>query len=197
MKIVFFGDSVTESERDASNPHDFGNGYVKFAEGKLRLLYPDRRTEFLNRGVGGNDVSDLAARIQHDVLDEKPDVIVLQVGINDVMNESVSEQSFEKEYAALLERLVGSGAKVLILQPFALPVGDKARLRPRLDQFNRMIRAIAEKNAIPVIPMDEIFNGAAQDIKPTQFTSDGIHPTHRGHRYLADFVVKALKKYVL
>lgn len=194
MKILFFGDSVTESERDADNPNDLGKGYVKFAEGKFRLLYPETRFEFLNRGVFANCVPDLAARIQRDVLDENPDVVVLQVGINDVMHRDVNEEEFGKEYAELVKQLKDSGAKVLILQPFALPIGDKSRLRPRLNKFNKAIRAVAEEYGVPVIPMDEIFNGATLDIKPTQFSPDGIHPTHRGHRYLADFVVKELKK---
>lgn len=194
MKIVFFGDSVTESERDASNPKDLGTGYVKFAEGKFRLLYPESRVEFLNRGVGGDGVSDLAARVQKDVLDEKPDVVVLQVGINDAMQKNLSASEFGTEYAKLLEQLKNSGATVLILQPFALPVGNASRFRPRLNGFLKAIKAAAEKHGVTVIPMDEVFNGATQDIKPTQFSPDGIHPTHRGHRYLADFVVKALKK---
>lgn len=194
MKIIFFGDSVTETGRDASNPKDLGTGYVKFAEGKFRLLYPETRFEFLNRGVGGDCVSDLAARIQRDVLDEKPDVVVLQVGINDVMQEKLNENEFGAAYGELVEQLKNSGATVLILQPFALPIGDAARFRPRLNAFQKAIKAAADRNGVHVIPMDEVFIGTTQDITPTQFSTDGIHPTHRGHRYLADFVVKALKK---
>lgn len=194
MKIIFFGDSVTESDRDVNDPNDLGKGYVKFAEGKFRLLYPDTRAKFLNRGVGGNGIADLIARAESDVLKEKPNVIVLQAGINDVVNKAVGEEDFKKQYAELLSRLRKSGAEIIILQPFALPVGDKTRLRPRLNKFNQAIRAAAGEYGATVIPMDEIFNGATQTIAPTQFSSDGIHPTHRGHRYLADFVVKELKK---
>ena len=194
MKIVFFGDSVTESGRDPKNPNDLGEGYVKFAEGKLRLLYPETHIQFLNRGVGGEGVIQLAARAAHDVIDEKPDVVVLQVGINDVWWRETSETDFRKEYSALLERLLKTGTTVLILQPFALPVDDMGRLRPRLNAFNKIIGEVAKANGVPVIPMDEIFSGTTIDILPTQFSTDGIHPTHRGHRYLADFVVKELKK---
>lgn len=198
MKIVFFGDSITEAGRNPDNPNDLGEGYVKFAEGKFRLLYPETRTQFLNRGKSGDRITDFAARVQKDVIDEKPDVIVLQAGINDVMSKftgtEVTAEAFRLSYASLLSQLVATNAKVFILQPFALPVGDKARLRPRLNSFNKIISEIAKENGVPVIPMDEMFNGAAQDIQPTQFALDGIHPTHRGQRYLADFVVKELKK---
>ena len=83
MKIVFFGDSITESGRNQLDPNDLGVGYVKIAAGKLRLLYPDEKIEIVNRGVGGNRTQDLLLRI-NEVTDENPDFIVLQAGINDV-----------------------------------------------------------------------------------------------------------------
>ena len=197
MKIVFFGDSVTETNRDHENPSDLGGGFVKFAEGKLRLLYPEKRMTFLNRGVGGDGVANLMGRFQKDVADEKPDVVVLQVGINDVWWRETDEEDFRECYASLVSSLKETGAKVVIIQPFSLPVDDMGRLRPRLNAFNKIIGKIAKEQKLPLIPMDEVFTGASIDIPPTQFTVDGIHPTHRGHRYIADFVVKELKKYIV
>ena len=197
MKIVFFGDSVTEANRDLNNPNDLGQGFVKFAEAKLRLLYPETRIEVLNRGIGGEGVVQLNERVQKDVVNEKPDAIVLGIGINDVWWRETDETVFRQEYSTLLSTLVDTGAKVFILQPFALPVDNMGRLRPRLNKLNKIIGEVAKEKNITVIPMDEIFRGATIDIKPTQFTVDGIHPTHRGHRYLADFVIKELKKCIV
>lgn len=100
MKIVFFGDSITESGRNLLDPNDLGVGYVKIAAGKLRLLYPDEKIEIVNRGVGGNRTADLLARVKEDVIDEHPDFIVLQVGVNDVwcrfsLGEVVTPEQFE------------------------------------------------------------------------------------------------------
>ena len=74
--------------------------------------------------------------------------------------------------------------------------GDKQRFRPYLDAFNAIIREIAAEHKLPVIPLDEIFTGLTQDIDPAQFTTDGVHPTHRGCRYIADLVIKELKKVI-
>ena len=197
MKIVFFGDSVTETNRNHENPSDLGAGFVKFAEGKLRLLYPEKRITVLNRGVGGDGVANLIARFQKDVADEKPDVIVLQIGINDVWWRETPEDDFRECYLSLVSSLKETGARVVLIQPFSLPVDDMGRLRPRLNTFNKIIGEIAKAQKLPLIPMDEVFTGASIDIPPTQFTVDGIHPTHRGHRYIADFVVKELKKYIV
>ena len=84
MKIVFFGDSIIEANRNAADPASLGDGYVSILHEKLKNLYEDVAFECLNRGVGGNSVSDLAARVQADVVAEKPDIVVLLAGINDV-----------------------------------------------------------------------------------------------------------------
>ena len=175
MKIVFFGDSITESGRNLLDPNDLGVGYVKIAAGKLRLLYPDEKIEIVNRGVGGNRTADLLARVKEDVIDEHPDFIVLQVGVNDVwcrfsLGEVVTPEQFEANYRELVKELKGTGATLFLVQPYVLPIGDKQRF--------------------------EIFTGVTQDIDPRQFSTDGVHPTHRGCRYIADLVIKELRKYL-
>lgn len=201
MKIVFFGDSITDSGRNPHDPADLGVGYVKIAAGKLRLLFPDSDIEIVNRGVGGNRTEHLLGRIDRDVVQEKPDVVVLQVGVNDVWCRFVSGtvvtvEQFEHNYSEIVRRLKRTGAAVIVMQPFALRMGDKARFRPYLDAFNEVIRKIATRENLTMIPVDEIFMGITQDIDPSQFTLDGVHPTHRGCRYLADLVIKELKKFL-
>ena len=194
MKIVFFGDSVTETGRDLHSPDDLGKGYVKFAAEKLRSLYPEAHFKIVNRGVGGDGVKELAARFQRDVVDEKPNIVVLQVGINNVWWRETDKNDFRFEYSNLVTALKTTGARLIIVQPFSLPVDDFGRLRPRLNTFNKIIDAIAKANDVPVIAMDEFFTDAAKNAPPTQFLLDGIHPTPHGHQCIADFVVKELEK---
>ncbi len=201
MKIVFFGDSITESNRNILDPNDLGVGYVKIAAGKLRLLYPDTEFTILNRGVGGDRTQELLARVQTDVVDEHPDVVVLAIGVNDVwhrflLGKEVTPEQFTENYEKLVEIIKGTGASLLLLQPFVLNMEDKPRLRPYLNKFNAIISSIAAREELPLIPLDEIFTGLTQDIKPEQFSVDGVHPTHRGCRYIADLVIKELKKYL-
>ena len=198
MKIVFFGDSITDAGRRREDPRDLGEGYVKIAAGKLRLLYPEIAFEFLNRGVSGESTAELLARTD-DAVKESPDVVVLQAGINDAWQrftrgQTVTEEEFRANYRALVETFTAAGAKVILLEPFLLPAADKQRLRPQLNAFNAIIREIAREKNLALIPADEIFAGVTQDISPDKFARDGIHPTHRGCRYLADLVIKELKK---
>ncbi len=195
MKILFIGDSITASERNREDPKDLGEGYVKIAAGKLRLLYPDTEIEVLNRGVGGDRTEHVLARV-NEAVKETPDICVLQVGINDVWHfgEKFSPGAFEENYRAIVRALKEGSRRVVILQPYALKVGDKSRLRPALAKANGIIGKIAEEEQVRLIPLDEIFTGVSQDIDPALFAADGIHPTHRGCRYIADLVIKELKK---
>ncbi len=202
MKILFFGDSITEAGRNLLDRRDLGVGYVKIVAGKLRLLYPEADLEFLNCGVGGDTTADLLVRIGEDVVDQQPDCVVLQVGINDVwkrfsVGEIVTPDEFRGNYEKIVAQLKATGAKLVIIQPYLLKIDDKQRFRPYLNEFLAIIREIAEREQIPVVPMDEIFTGLSQDIKPAQFSADGVHPTHRGCRYIADCLIKELKKSVL
>ncbi len=202
MKIIFFGDSISEANRNHFDEKDLGTGYVKIAAGKLRLLYPDSDFVILNRGVGGDRTEQLLARVEQDVVQEDPDVVVLQVGINDAWHRfligvEVKPEDFEARYRALVRILKEkTHAQIILLQPYALNMGGMPRVRPYLSRFNAIISAIAKEEGLPLIPMDEIFMGVTQDIAPEQFSVDGVHPTHRGCRYIADQVIKELKKYL-
>lgn len=199
VKIVFFGDSITESGRNLLDPEDLGVGYVKIAAGKLRLLYPDTNFKFVNRGVGGERTAELLKRVKKDVVDENPDYVVLEVGINDVWcrfsrGEEVTPETFRANYLSLVDTILATGATLFLIQPYALKMGDKQRFRPFLSRFNEAIREIAQEKDIALVPVDEIFMGVTQDIDPAQFATDGVHPTHRGCRYIADLLIKELKK---
>ena len=121
--------------------------------------------------------------------------------VNDVwhrflLGKEVTPEQFTENYEKLVEIIKGTGASLLLLQPFVLNMEDKPRLRPYLNKFNAIISSIAAREELPLIPLDEIFTGLTQDIKPEQFSVDGVHPTHRGCRYIADLVIKELKKYL-
>ena len=67
MKILFLGDSITDAGRDRSDDASLGNGYVSLLAEKLRPLYEDRQFSILNKGISGDRVFDIAARLEKDV----------------------------------------------------------------------------------------------------------------------------------
>lgn len=200
MKILFLGDSITEAGRDFMNEKDLGSGYVQIFAGKLRLLYPDIPFEFINMGVTGYGVGDVLDHAD-EALACKPDIVVLLVGINDVTCRftkgiEVTPESFKEKYEAIIEKIVACGAKPVVIQPFVLKVPDKMRYRRFFDPFLAIIDEIVEKNELLHVPLDAYFNGLCASNPATAYSTDGIHPTHRASRLIADTVIKNIKPYI-
>jgi len=74
--ILFQGDSITDGGRshDLDWNHLMGLGYVYLLCSSLWYRFPQKEFHFINRGVSGNKITDLASRWQADAIDQKPDV---------------------------------------------------------------------------------------------------------------------------
>ena len=95
MRIVFFGDSITDCGRDRTDIKSLGNGYVKILSDKLRPIYPDTDIELINKGVSGDEVSDLLARVDGDVIALKPDAVVIMIGINNTIHQLKADKPLD------------------------------------------------------------------------------------------------------
>ena len=109
MRILFYGDSITDMgrRREYDNLSDtafsYGVGYPLFIAGELHSR-PDRY-EVINRGIAGNKVVDLYARISEDVWSQQPDVLSILIGINDLwhqlsLNGGVDLERYIKVYSS-------------------------------------------------------------------------------------------------
>ena len=202
MKIIFFGDSITDCDRDRDDISSLGNGYVKVLADKLRPIYPDTDIELINKGVTGNEVCDLLARVECDVIDLNPDAVVIMIGINNVIHKfkygkELNFKQFEYDLKELLTTLKEAGITVIFLEPFLLPAPDKRRMRTLFDEELKIISRVAGELADEFVAYDEMFNGLAESIPYTEYSQDGVHPTHRGSRLIADTAIKAIRKHLL
>jgi len=87
-----------------------GQGYPLLVKADMGFENP-AKYEFLNRGVSGNRVIDLYARVKNDIIYLKPDVMSILIGVNDVWHEilevpnSVDNDKFYKIYSMLIEEI--------------------------------------------------------------------------------------------
>lgn len=202
MKIVFIGDSITDCDRDRSDEHSLGQGYVKILADKLRPIYPDMDIQLINKGISGNEVCDVLARVKRDVINEQPDACVLMIGINNVIHQfkygkQLDLKQFERDFSDLLDRIKEAGISLICLEPFLLPAPDKLRMRPLFNKELKIIHRIAVEKADEFVAYDEMFNGLSATIPYTQYSEDGVHPTHRGSRLIADTAIKAIRKHLM
>lgn len=195
--IVLQGDSVTDTGR-LSDPQGFGHGYARMVATTLQSLYPDYNLTIYNRGISGNRTCDLLGRWDTDCLDLKPDIVTILIGINDVWrrfdsNSLTTVEKFEQNYESLMKSVKDSGAKLIIIEPFAIPTGAVTdEWREDIDPKIHAVRKLALKYADNYIPADGIFAALSLVNPPEFWAADGVHPTADGHRVIAKHILKAL-----
>ena len=134
MRILFQGDSITDAGR-FEDEKGVGWGYPLYASELIKNRHPEIEFEFINRGISGHKVSDLAARWQQDCIDLQPDVVSILIGVNDTWHHAenrnwIPNEEFEAAYRGLLTDIKEkTNAKIIILEQFLIPVEDKEFFR--------------------------------------------------------------------
>jgi acyl-CoA thioesterase I len=83
LTIVAIGSSSTAGA-GASSP---AMNYPSRLEAELKALFPRVDIQVINRGVNGEESRDMLARFDRDVIAQKPDLVLWQVGSNSVLRD--------------------------------------------------------------------------------------------------------------
>ena len=213
MKILFQGDSITDGARYKSaasawdKNHQIGHSYVYIIAGLLGMNYPEKRYEFINKGISGNQTANLLARWENDCLAIKPDVLSVLVGVNDCLFSSpagksdLSASKYEENYRILLTlaRENNPDLKIILLEPFAdiehqQGVTTTATIRAAiLRSEQKIVRKLAKEFDAIFVPLQEIFDEAIRKSEASYYIWDGTHPTEAGHALIAREWFRATK----
>jgi lysophospholipase L1-like esterase len=198
MKILFQGDSITDAGRDRSDNHNLGDGYPKYAAQYIKQAYPSVDFEFIDLGISGNQTKDLVERLGEDFININPDIVSILIGVNDTWHHAenrdwIPNDVFEERYRTVLTAIKEkTNAKILMLEPFLIPVEDKAFFTEDLSPKTLIIRKLAREFADVYLPTDGLLAAAYLGVNPTDFADDGVHPTAFG----ADFIGKKYAEYI-
>lgn len=187
IKLLFQGDSITDSNRDYADYHNLGNGYAKYASELLKERHPEIDFEFIDLGISGNQTKDLVDRLEKDFIEIQPDIVSILIGINDVWHYAAKDSQwldndiFEERYRTVLEAIKNkTNAKIMMLEPFLIPVEDKNFFREDLNPKIDIIRKLAREYADVYLPTDGLLQSALIGNDPLTFARDGVHPTAKG-----------------
>ncbi len=225
-RVLFIGDSITDGNWGGGGyqipssvrnmwdqNHLYGSGYMYLCAAYYLGKYPEREYQFFNRGISGNTLHDLEVRWEEDVIQVKPDVLSVLVGINDVdqyfhkKTASGKETApfdiadWEKKYRSLLNRTLQSNPKVKLVlgTPFIYKTGNMCRALD-FDQRNALVHQcinvverIAKDYKAVYLPYHEMFHHIYQT-SPTSIDTywiwDGIHPTVAGHQRMTELWIQ-------
>lgn len=200
--IVFIGDSITDGGRARTGNdynHTMGQSYPFILSSTLGNRLAERDLTFINRGISGNTVTDLRARWQSDVLDLKPDVLSILVGVNDsLFAKGETFEQFEPIYDQLLHDTLAAlpNTHIVLGEPFLLPVGkfkdnyaaNLAEVKKRQD----VVARLAAKYKLPLIRYQAAYNEACKRAPADHWSWDGVHPHYAGHALMADEWLKTV-----
>ena len=209
-RILFQGDSITDCGREREDNAHLGTGYALLVKSQLGFENPGEY-EFYNRGISGNRIVDLYARIKADIINLAPDYISILIGVNDVWHEfsihnGVDADKFEKIYCMLIEEIKEAlpNVKITIMEPFCLKgsgTDDTEEEPNKWNVFDAEVRKraekakkVAEKYNLAFVELQNVFDKATEIKECTYWLRDGVHPTEMGHELLKREWMKAFEK---
>ncbi len=204
MRILFQGDSITDVGR-RKDGHDemVGWGYPFLVKAELDYEEPNCHTIY-NRGINGNRVVDLYARMKEDIINLKPDLMSILIGVNDAWHEfeearGVDVEKYFAMYSMLVEEVKEAlpNIKIMILEPFTLKgtvneayFGDfLVEVKKRAEKAKK----IAEKYNLTFVPLQNVFDEAVTKAPENYWLLDGVHPSTAGHELIKREWLKAMK----
>ena len=201
--VLFQGDSITDAFRrpeEVNDAHQLGSGYALIAVARLQASRPELGLRFTNRGVSGHTLADLAARWDADCLDLAPEVLSILIGVNGTMRFQLYQDGpdaagFERAYGELLTRTRAAlpNVRILIVEPFLLPVGDmgKPDIQAEMHLRQAAVHRVAVAHDTTFVATAPAFAEAMDRAPAEHWAYDGIHLTAAGAHLLADQWVSA------
>lgn len=198
--ILFQGDSITDCCRSREYLAHMGTGYPLLVQAKLGFENPNKY-QFWNRGISGNRVVDVYARIKADIINLKPDYMSILIGVNDVWHEfgghnGVDAEKYEKIYCMLIDEVKAAlpNIKIMIMEPFCLRAVATENTEEEPDKWNvfstevkkraEKARKVAAKYNLPFITLQDKFDEVAKTAENAYWLADGVHPTAMGHELI-------------
>ena len=206
MKILFYGDSITDMNRlrdDVSAlPFKLGNSYALVTGAYLVGKNPTGY-DVVNKGISGNRIVDLYARIKKDVWNEQPDVLSILVGINDVWHEvqngnGVDIVRFEKIYRMLIEDTLERlpNLKIMLLEPFVLECSatkEKYEEFLAVKDYAKVVKKLASDYGLVFVELQSRFDEYCEKYGSQILLYDGVHPNLVGTKIISDAWIEAFE----
>lgn len=202
--ILFQGDSITDGGRQRTGSdynHIMGQDYAYILAAQIGAESPERELVFLNRGISGNRIPDLAARWDADTIALHPQLLSILIGVNDLLatgDRAVTLEQFEVGYDKLLAETIAAlpSTKIVLAEPFLLPVGkQKADFATNMAEMKKRQAAIDRMGAkyhLPVVHYQQAIDAALAKSPPEHWSWDGVHPTYAGHGLMAQEWLKTV-----
>lgn len=179
VEVVFMGNSITDNWISADPVFFERNGFV-------------------DRGIGGQTTAEMLVRFRRDVIDLKPEAVVILAGINDIArnNGDIKLENTFGNIVSMCELARHNGIRVVLCS--VLPC-DRFSWRPEIEpaaavrELNAMLKRYAARQKIPYVDYHAAFDNGAGGLD-ARFSQDGCHPTLYGYTLMEPMVAEGINK---
>jgi lysophospholipase L1-like esterase len=212
LKIIALGDSTTKERAPQVK-----QVYAQTLAQELPRRGVD--AEVINAGVPGNNTEDAGKRLEHDVLAQKPDLVIVQFGINDAAADvwrtppqtqpRISREVYEQNLRAMVKKIRAGGAKLILMTPnptrwsditrkyYAKPPykpDDPDGLNVFLRDYAEAARRVARDEKVPLVDVYAAFeeHGKKPGATVDELLLDGMHPNDAGQKLVADLLIEKI-----
>ncbi len=192
QRVILLGDSITRGVRSGVVPAETFAHRVQAA-----LDAAGQRAQVHNVGIGSERTDLALARLERDVLSQRPEVVTVMYGTNDSWVDKgrdasrLTEAQYEANLRAIVARLHGAHIDVVLMTPPYFGdgnprngLGEDPNLR--LGRYAVICRRVAASMKVPLVDHFARWEDRQRAGKPVQaLTTDGCHPNAEGHAELA------------
>jgi lysophospholipase L1-like esterase len=190
--IIAFGSSSTNGFGSTSPEFTYPNRLAA----QLRRQYPTADITVITRGKGGDDAPEMMKRLQAEVIDMHPDLVIWQVGTNAVLR-NLDPAETAKLVEDGVAHIQAAGSDVVLVDPQYSP-----RITERGESASQMVqllRKVAALRHIGIFPRFEVMRDwhEKQAIPIDDFViADGLHMNDWGYacfaQLLGDDIIKSV-----
>jgi lysophospholipase L1-like esterase len=190
--IVAFGSSSTAGYGATSPEFNYPNRL----SAQLHRQYPSADITVVNRGKGGDDAPEMMKRLQTEVLDMKPDLVIWQVGTNAVLR-NLDPAETARQVEDGVARIQATGADIVLVDPQYSPkIVERAETASAIV---RLLGKVAQLRHIGIFPRFEVMREwhEQQALPIDSFViADGLHMNDWGYacfaQLLGDDIIKSV-----
>jgi lysophospholipase L1-like esterase len=182
--IVAFGSSSTAGY--GTSAPEFT--YPSRLAAQLHRKYPTADITVVNRGRGGEDAPEMMKRLQSEVIDAKPDLVIWQVGTNAILR-NLDPGDTAQMVQDGVARIQAVGADVVLVDPQYSP-----RVTEHQEDASKMVKLlgkVAQLRHIGVFPRFEVMRQwhESQALPIDSFViADGLHMNDWGYACFAQLL---------